>query len=176
MIRIDKNDFIYKHLAKLGVADNIDEQYIKFASEGITNNKEFNNFVLASLGMEFLSDFDDSVLEETVDYYADLKKMKSVPQSKLNQLLKQYYDTKDKDVKTEIIHARLKDTLLIACAYKLKHLDINLNDLVQTCNMGLIMAVDKYVPENKIPFDTYLNYWILDIINKEFTLGEQNNG
>lgn len=176
MIQIDKNDFIYKHLIKLGVEENIDEEYVKFAQEGITNSKDFNNFVLASLGMELLTDFDDSVLEETLDYYADLKKVKAVPQVKLNHLLKEYHLTKSKEIQTEIVHAKLKETLLIACGYKLKHLDINLNDLVQTCNIGLIIAVDKYVPDNKIPFDAYLHYWILDIINKEFTLGEQNNG
>ena len=176
MIQIDKNDFIYKHLIKLGVEENVDEEYVKFAQEGITNSKDFNNFVLASLGMELLTDFDDSALEETLDYYADLKKMKKMPKSQLNQKLKQYYLSKDNGVRTEVVNAKLKDALLIACAYKLKHLDINLNDLVQTCNMGLIIAVDKYAPDSKISFDVYMHYWILDIINKEFTLGEQDNG
>lgn len=175
MIQIDKQDFIYTYLTKLG-AEDVDSEYIKFASEGLTNKKEFNSYLLSKLGLEFLSDFDDSVLEETVDYYSDLKKFKKIPKSKLNKLLKEYYETKNQDVKTEIIHSKLQDVLLIACAYKIKHIDINLNDLVQTCNIGLIMAVDKYIPDNKITFDDYLHYWIFYMINKEFTLGEQKNG
>ena len=35
-------------------------------------------------------------------------------------------------------------------------------------------AVDKFDIQSKLSFDIYLNYWILDAINKEFTQGEKN--
>ena len=37
-----------------------------------------------------------------------------------------------------------------------------------------MIAVEKYNPNAKISFETYLNYWILDAIYNEFTQGEKN--
>lgn len=177
MIQIDKTDFLYKSLQNLGVDDNeIDAQYMSFAEEGIINAKDFNNNLQAKLGMDYLGDFEDAELEEVVDYYQDLKQNVKIPKTKVLALLKQYKQSGDEKIRIDIINSQLKEVLLIACAYKLRHNDINLNDLVQVCNMGLMTAVDKFKVEAKLSFELYLNYWILDTINKEFTIGEQNNG
>ena len=177
MIQIDKTDFLYKALQDLGVdEEDIDSQYITFAKEGIISAKDFNNNLQARLGMDYLGDFDDNQLEEVVDYYKDLKHNASPPKSKVLALLKQYKQTGDEKIRNDIISSQLKDVLLIACAYKLRHDDINLSDLVQVCNLGLMTAVKKFDVNAKLSFEIYLNYWILDTINREFTIGEQNNG
>ena len=175
MIQIDKTDFLYKTLQKLGVDEQeIDNKYIEFANAGIATLKDFNNHIQASLGLDYVGDFDESVLEEVVDYYSDLKSSKSPAKSKITALLKQYKQTQDDKIRVDIINSQLKDVLFIACTYKLRHIDINLSDLVQICNLGLITAVSKFDVDAKLTFETYLNYWILDVINKEFTQGEKN--
>lgn len=177
MIQIDKTDFLYKTLQKLGVDEtDIDNQYMAFASEGIINAKDFNNNLQAKLGLDYLGDFDESQLEDVLDYYKDLKSNGCPPKNKVLGLLKQYKQGNNENIRNDIINSQLKEVLLIACAYKLRHEDVNINDLVQVCNMGLMTAVDKFDVDAKLSFEIYLNYWIWDTINKEFTIGEQNNG
>ena len=173
MIQIDKSDFLYKTLTSLGVEeDKLEAEYMSFAENGIITVKDFNNNLQARLGMDYIGDIDETQFEEVVDYYKDLKRNKTVPKSRVAGLLKEYKQNPQDRIKLEIINSQLKEVLLIACAYKLRHMDINLSDLVQVCNIGLMTAVDKYNVNAKLSFEIYLNYWILDAINKEYTLGE----
>lgn len=175
MIQIDNTDFLYKTLQKLGIDEKlIENEYLKYANQGIANLKDFNNNLQAQLGLDYLGDFDENCLEEVVDYYKDLKLNKNLAKSKVKAMLKEYQQSRDDNLKVDIINSQLQDVLLIACAYKLRHTELNLSDLVQICNLGLITAVDKYQSDTKLSFETYLNYWILDAINKEFTQGEKN--
>ena len=177
MIQIDKSDFLYKALQNLGVNEEyIEEEYLSFAKSGISNSKDFNNHLQAKLGMDFVGEVDELQLEEVVDYYADLKHHKCPAKSKVTGMLKQYKQNPNDNIRTEIINSQLKEVLLIACAYKLRRQEINLSDLVQVCNIGLMTAVEKYKVSSKLPFEIYLNYWILDAISKEYNIGEQNNG
>lgn len=175
MIQVDKTDFLYKTLLKLGVQEqDMEDRYLSFANEGVSNMREFNNAVQSRLALDYLGEFDENDFEEVVDYYADLKINKSPAKSKVLSMLKQYKLSQDANLRQSIISSQLKDVLLIACAYKLRHTDINLGDLVQTCNMGLMIAVDKFDVNARMQFETYLNYWILETINSEFTKGEKN--
>lgn len=174
MIQIDKTDFLYKTLVKLGVdKENLDEEYISFASKGITNIKDFNNNLNAELGMDYLGEFDETILEEVLPYYKDIKKTKK-PKIRLNKLLQKYKEEPTPELRTDIVHLKLHDVLLIACGYKLRHTDINLSDLVQICNIGLLTAIEKYDVDVKLNFDIYINYWILKLITKEFTVRGEN--
>ena len=175
MIQIDKTDYLYKTLQNLGVDEkDLEDKYITFANEGIINSKDFNNYLQAKLGMEYMGEIDENQFGEIIDYYCDIKKSKALAKSKVGNLLKQYKQDKTEQLRSEIINSQLKDVLLIACAYKLVNEKINLSDLVQICNIALITAVEKYNPNAKISFETYLNYWIFDAINNEFTQGEKN--
>ena len=175
MIQIDKTDFLYKMLQKLGVdSEEIDNKYIEFASYGVTNIKDFNNYLLSALEVVDDNAFDEADLEEVADYYYDLKKVKKIPKTKFVAMLKEYKQTPTVELNEQLINSQLKDVLLIACQYKITHNDLNLSDLVQVGNLGLITALDKYNVDSKVAFETYLNYWVLDAINKEFTQGEKN--
>ena len=175
MIQVDKTDFLYKTLLKLGVnQDDMEDKYLSFAGEGVSNLKEFNNILQARLGLDYLGEFDEYDFEEVIDYYADLKLNKAPAKSKVLNMLKQYKLSLDENLRNDIVASQLKDVLLIACAYKLRHGNINLGDLVQTCNMGIMIAVDKFDVNARMQFETYLNYWILETINNEFTQGEKN--
>lgn len=175
MIQIDTTDFLYKTLKNLGVKEEIENQYLVFAQNGITNIKDFNNYLQACLGLDYVGEFDENLFEEVADYYKDLKINKMPAKNKTKSMLARYLTNPTNELKQDIINSQLKETLLIACAYKINHPNINLSDLVQICNLGLMTAVDNY-REVKLPFEIYLNYWILDTINKEFTLGEEKNG
>ncbi len=175
MIKVDKTDFLYRTLLKLGVQQqDMEDRYLSFANEGVSNIREFNNALQSRLGLDYLGEFDDQDFEEVVDYYSDLKLNKAPAKSKVLGMLKQYKTSPDESLRQAVINAQLKDVLLTACAYKLRHADINLGDLVQTCNMGLMTAVDKFDINARMQFETYLNYWVLEAINNEFTKGEKN--
>lgn len=169
MIQIDKNDCLYKTLTKLKV-DDIDASYTKFANEGLSSVKDFNNYLQASLGLDYLGEMDEDMFEDALPYYRDLKKSKCPSGGNL-KLLKQYKQNLDSSTREQFVNTQLKNVLLIACAYKLRHKDINLSDLVQICNLGLLTAIDKYDEQAKLSFDIYLHFWILDGIQKEFTIG-----
>ena len=174
MIQIDKNDFLYKTLLNLGEdKDLIDSKYERLASLGLSNIKDFNNHIQAGLGLDYLGEFDEEWFDDVADYYKDLKTNKSPAKNKILSLLKQYEINPTSQLKNDIINSQLKEVLLIACAYKMCHTDINLSDLVQVCNLGLITAVDKFKTQAKLNFELYLNYWIMDAIDKEFTQGEK---
>lgn len=175
MILVDKTDFLYRTLQKLGVEDsNLEDVYLSFANAGISNIKDFNNHLQAKLGLDYVGEIDESCLEDVVDYYVDLKLQKSPTKSKVLALLKEYKQNPNKKLYDDIINSQLKEVLLTACTYKLRHKDIILGDLVQICNMGLMKAVEKFDVNSHLTFDTYLNYWIMDAINNEFTQGEKN--
>ena len=175
MIQIDKTDFLYKTLVKLGVDDaDLDEKYLMFANEGVSNSKDLNNVIQAHLGMDYVGEFDESWFEDVADYYKDLHSYKVPAKSKVAELLKNYKLNPKQEIKNDIINSQLNEVLLIACAYKISHPDIILSDLVQICNLGLITAVDKFDETAKLNFELYLNYWIMEAIKKEFTQGEKN--
>lgn len=174
MLEIDKNDYLYKVLTKLKV-ENVEEYYTKFAGCGLSCAKDFYNYLQDGLGLNYLGEIDENVFEEVLPYYRDLKKAKCSSRGS-TKLLKDYKQTSSKEAKEKFVHSKLKDVLLIACTYKLRHPEININDLVQICNIGLLEATEKYEINSKIPFDVYLHFWILEEINKEFTIGGEKYG
>lgn len=171
MVDIDKTDGLYRLLKALKVY-NIETEYKFFINNGISDAKSLNNYLLSQLGLDYLGEIDESKFEDVLPYFSDLKNVKKFTSKQLSNMLNQYSESRDKGLKQDIINANLKDVLLLACAYKMRHTDINLNDLVQTCNMGLIEAIDRFDANSRIKFDTYLNYWVLKAITNEFTIGE----
>ncbi len=171
MIQIDTTDGLYLTLKRIGVdEDKLDDEYIKYATMGVSNAKELNKCLQSILGLDYIGEIDENTFEEVVDYYTDLKLSKPPHKNKVIAMFKEYQVAPSDKLKQDIIHSQLKEVLLIACAYKLRHTDLILGDLVQVCNLGLLTAVDKFDVNMKTPFEVNLNYWILDAIDKEFTL------
>lgn len=159
MIEIDKTDFLYKHLTKLG-AENIDDLYIEFAKNGVSNATDFKKYLYRLYGDDFSKEIDDESIKELLPYYADMKKIKKVSARELNKILKEYKQNPDNEKLTTIVHAKLKDCLFIASLYKLKLPKVDISDIVQTCNLGLLKAIEKYDINSKIAFDEYVEFWI----------------
>ena len=168
MIVIDKSDFLYKHLTKLGVED-IESVYQEYAENGVTNLNDFKAYLYSKYGDNLDKEIEQESLEEILPYFQDLKKSKKVSLKELKTLLKKYKETKDKETFELIVNSKLKDLLFNACLYHLKYDKIELGDLVQTCSLGLMKAIEKYDETSKIPFDDYIDFWVNMEVENTFT-------
>ncbi len=77
----------------------------------------------------------------------------------------------DKDARQSMINANLRLVLKMAAAYKVP--GVNLLDLVQEGNMGLMKAVDRYDYRKNVRFCTYASWWIKQSISRY--LSEKSN-
>ena len=76
-------------------------------------------------------------------------------------------------VKEEIINSQLKDILYLCLNYSTLHKKVDIQDLVQIANIGLIQAIDKYDENARIEFKDYMVYYVRkNIIENE----EKTNG
>lgn len=177
MIEIDKKDFLYKHLINLGVEESdIENEYTYFAKNGITNKKDFNNYLSGFLGEDYYKDLDEETLNLMLPYYKDVKKCKGLSATKIKELLGNYEITHDRDVFEMILTSQLKNVMMLACSYKMQNEELDITDLIQTCNIGLINAIQKYRVKTKLTFKDYIYYYVSKEIRNEFITKEQNDG
>ena len=70
----------------------------------------------------------------------------------------------DKDAKNKIMEMNLR--LVIPTAKRFQRPGMELMDLIEEGNLGLLQAVDKFEPEKGYRFSTYAVYWIEQYIRK----------
>ncbi len=166
MIEIDKTDKLYSYLTKLGVED-VSRWYTVLAENGRYSPKDVQTYFYSMFQPSLTKEIENEDLEQLVDYYADLKKVKPIKETEFNNLLKRYKQKPTAKDKETIINAKLKELMYLAVNYKTAHPNVNVLDVVQLANVGLLNALDKYNPENKIAFKDYIIYWVMEEINKE---------
>lgn len=66
--------------------------------------------------------------------------------------------------RNELIKANL--ALVVSVAKKYQGRGVELEDLIQEGNIGLIKATELYNPYMNIKFSTYANYWIVQAISR----------
>ena len=81
-----------------------------------------------------------------------------------NVALARRRDAGDPDAVNALVVANLPLVILIAKQYRGRGLD--LSDLIQEGNIGLIRAAEKFDPERERKFSTYANYWIRQAITR----------
>ena len=167
MIQIDKKDALYKYLTGLGV-ESVDEEYLMLANNGRYKLDDVRQFYRARFEPSQKDDIDESELEKVLDYYVDLKKVKLINSKEVKELLRKYKLEQDENAKNMVINAELKDVLYLCLNYKTMHKDVDVQDLVQVANIGLIQAVEKYNVETKIDIKDYIVYWVGKRLNEEF--------
>lgn len=173
MVQIDKTDSLYKYLTNLGI-ENVDEEYIELAKNGRYKLNDVKQYFREIFTPSQTQDIEESELEKLLDYYIDLKKVKTLNSAQLKDCLAKYKETSDTKNRDLIINSQLKDILYLCINYKTLHNDVDIQDLVQVANMGLITAIEKYDATTKIDFKDYVTYWVRAIILKEFK-GEIND-
>ena len=170
---IDKTDELYRYLAKLGV-DDIDKAYIEFASLGRCTRADVQAYLMSKLEPSVIDEIDEKELEKVLDYFIDLKSMKVIKTKDMSKALKDYKNTNDPELRELIINSNLRDVLMICLNYKSLHKDVDIQDLVQIANIGLLTALDKYQPDSRIAFMDYIVYYLNEQISEEFE--EKKNG
>lgn len=172
MITIDKTDSLYKYLTNLGV-DNVDEEYVELAKNGRFKLDDVRTYFKSTFEPSQTEDVGEKELEKVLDYYVDLKKLKHLNSKALKEKLIKYKQTKDEKIKEEIINSQLKDVLYLCLNYSTLHKDVDIQDLVQIANIGLLEAIEKYKQVSNLDFNDYMVYYIRENI-KNFE--EKTNG
>lgn len=103
-------------------------------------------------------------------YIDDMKQYPMLSHDEESELFAEYIKHPSPDIKTRIITGNLRLVFSIAKRYNnlLKHrmVGIDLMDLIQAGNQGLIEAVDKFDPEKGVKFATYAGWWIRQKITR----------
>ena len=172
MVQIDKTDALYKYLTNLGV--DVDATYTELAQNGRYKLSDVKQYFREIFTPSQTKDIDESELEKLLDYYIDLKKVKNLNSTELKTCLLKYKESGSVEIRDLIINSQLKDILYLCINYKTLHEDVDIQDLVQVANIGLLTAIEKYNEKAKIDFKDYVTYWVREIILKEFE-GEIND-
>ena len=173
MIKIDKTDALYKYLTALGVG-NIDDVYLELAQNGRFKLDDVRQYFRATFAPSQTDDVSEQELEKVLDYYVDIKKLKHLNTQQVKKLLEEYKKSNDAKIKELIINSQLKDILYLCLNYSTLHKDVDIQDLVQTANLGLLEAIEKYNPQARVEFKDYMVYYIREIILNSYK--EKTNG
>ena len=173
MIKIDKTDALYKYLTALGM-ENIDEVYLELANNGRFKLDDVRQYFRSTFAPSQTEDISETELEKVVDYYVDIKKVKHLNTQQIKKLLDEYKKTRDNKIKELIINSQLKDILYLCLNYSTLHKNVDIQDLVQIANIGLLEAIEKYNSQARVEFKDYMVYYIRENIKKEFE--EKTNG
>jgi len=107
---------------------------------------------------------DDDVADDSVRLY--LREIGKIPLLSAEEELKLAYEIKagDKLAKDQMAEANMRLVVSIAKRYVGRGLD--LLDLIQEGNTGLLRAVEKFDPDKGFKFSTYATWWIRQAITR----------
>ena len=107
---------------------------------------------------------DDDVADDSVRLY--LREIGKIPMLNAEQelALAQRVVSGDKDAKDQMAEANMRLVVSIAKRYVGRGLD--LLDLIQEGNTGLLRAVEKFDPDKGFKFSTYATWWIRQAITR----------
>ncbi len=91
-------------------------------------------------------------------YFSEISKIPASKKEEELELAKRCYHQKDLEARQILVERNLRLVVTIALGYYNEHL--NILDLIQEGNIGLIHAANKYNPHKGIKFSTYATYWI----------------
>jgi RNA polymerase sigma-32 factor len=125
---------------------------------------------------EVIIDDDKYVLEEVVEkglaipfdplkkYLAEISKYPVLSRDEELEVSEKIYNNKDREAAQKLVISNLKLVVKISLEYYNTYL--NVLDLIQEGNVGLLHAVKKYNPYKGTKFSTYASFWIRAYILK----------
>lgn len=87
----------------------------------------------------------------------------------LNKLIEAIRDLEDESKKDREKLIRANLPLVVSRAKRFNHSDMDLEDLIQEGNIGLIKAIDKYEPARNVKITTYATWWIDQAIRRSIS-------
>ncbi len=103
-------------------------------------------------------------LDSVNEYFKHLGKItQEIDREEMSRLWK-LVKKGDKDAKNKIMEMNLR--LVIPTAKRFQRPGMELMDLIEEGNLGLLQAIDKFEPEKGYRFSTYAVYWIEQYIRK----------
>lgn len=91
-------------------------------------------------------------------YFAEIRRYPQLTRDEAVELAKRFRETGDPQAAYKLVTSNLRLVAKIAMDYRRSYL--NLLDLMQEGNIGLLQAIKKYDPYRGVPFSAYAGYWI----------------
>lgn len=111
-----------------------------------------------------LNGLDFTPEENLTRYLQSIKKFPILtPDEELEMALK-YQQTKDKDIAYKLITSHLR--LVVKVVSKYRGYGLPISEMISEGNIGLLYAIDKFVPEKGFRFSTYALWWIKASVQK----------
>ncbi len=151
-------DQIYTELTDAGVEVAIAEPEVEFTGEWLDDNDE------DALTTDTSGYLDDDVADDSVRLY--LREIGKIPLLNAEEelALAKRVSAGDKEAKDKMAEANMRLVVSIAKRYVGRGLD--LLDLIQEGNTGLLRAVEKFDPDKGFKFSTYATWWIRQAITR----------
>ena len=162
-----------------GMLDNFFSANQKFNMddiEKITSNKNVRDFIEFYLNERGLLNDNESLNIDDVhlsshyrDYLIDISKYSVLPKEREKTLFEEYNNTKSaarkKETRDELIKHNLRLVARVAGSYK--GIGIDIMDLIEDGNLGLLTAIDKFDVTKGYKFSTYAMWWIRQSIHRK---------
>lgn len=104
-------------------------------------------------------------ISDTIDlYFKEIEKVKSTLTKQEEFLLATRIQNGDTSALNQLVLANLKFVVLLA--NKFIGMGVNIDDLIQEGNQGLIEAAKRFTPDKGARFITYAQFWIRKALNE----------
>lgn len=188
MTNLIKHNFCICSILRVGelMTKENDIELDKIFNDAIEENKD--NIVLVSdilsqddlLEKKILNEiFDDSNESETVSednalysYVNQVSKIQLLTKEEELELGRRYFEENDLAARNKLIESNLR--LVMKNAMRFKGRGIDMLDLIQEGNVGLIKAADKFDYRKGYRFTTYATWWVLQGIRQLVLQGKSN--
>jgi RNA polymerase primary sigma factor len=154
-------DALFTELADAGVEVTTTEPTTELSDEWITEDEETEEIAAEAAKPVYL---DDDVADDSVRLY--LREIGKIPLLNAEEelALAQRVVAGEQDAKDKMAEANMRLVVSIAKRYVGRGLD--LLDLIQEGNTGLLRAVEKFDPDKGFKFSTYATWWIRQAITR----------
>lgn len=97
-------------------------------------------------------------------YLQSIKKYPILSPEEEFELASKYQETKNKEIAYKLITSHLR--LVVKVVSKYRGYGLPVGEMISEGNMGLMYAIDKFVPEKGFRFSTYALWWIKASVQK----------